>query len=142
MAGSYKGACFCGAVEIEVTGEPNAMGYCHCRSCRSWSGGPVNAFSLWPPDVVKVTKGAQNVATYAKTELSQRKFCRLCGGHLMAAHPPLGMTDVFVATIPDLPFVPQVHVNYAETVLPMRDGLTKLRDFPKEFGGSGETVPE
>ena len=60
----------------------------------------------------------------------------------MAAHPPLEMTDVFVATIPDLPFVPQVHVNYAETVLPMRDGLTKLRDFPKEFGGSGETVPE
>ena len=93
--GSYKGECFCGAVEIEVTGEPNAMGYCHCRSCRSWSGGPVNAFSLWPPDAVKVTKGAQNVATYAKTELSQRKFCRLCGGHLMAAHPPLGMTDVF-----------------------------------------------
>ena len=31
-----------------------------------------------------------------------------------------------------------MHVNYAETVLPMRDGLTKLRDFPKEFGGSGE----
>jgi hypothetical protein len=52
------------------------------------------------------------------------------------------MTDVFVATIPDLPFVPQAHVNYAETVLPMRDGLTKLRDFPKEFGGSGESVPE
>ena len=60
----------------------------------------------------------------------------------VAAHPPLGMTDVFVATIPDLPFVPQVHVNYAETVLPMRDGLTKLSDFPKEFGRSGESVPE
>ena len=26
------------------------MGYCHCRSCRSWSGGPVNAFSLWKPE--------------------------------------------------------------------------------------------
>jgi len=60
----------------------------------------------------------------------------------MAAHPPLEMIDVFAATIPDLSFVPQVHVNYAETVLPMRDGLTKLRDFPKEFGGSGESVPE
>jgi hypothetical protein len=24
----------------------------------------------------------------------------------------------------------------------MRDGLPKLKDFPKEFGGSGETVPE
>jgi hypothetical protein len=35
-----------------------------------------------------------------------------------------------------------VHVNYSETVLPMRDGLTKLRDFPKEFGGSGEVMLE
>src|SRR6476620_4390221 len=135
MAGSYKGACFCGAVEIEVTGEPNAMGYCHCRSCRSWSGGPVNAFSLWPPDAIKVMKGAENVATYAKTELSQRKFCRLCGGHPMAAHPPLEMIDVFAATIPDLPFAPQVHVNYAETVLPMRDGLTKLRASQRSLVG-------
>jgi hypothetical protein len=142
MNATYQGACFCGAVEVQVTGEPNAMGYCHCRSCRSWSGGPVNAFTLWSPDAVKVTKGAENVATYEKTELSQRKFCRACGGHLMAVHPPLKMIDVFAATIPDLAFVPQVHVNYAETVLPMHDGLTKLKDFPKEFGGSGEVVPE
>jgi hypothetical protein len=46
------------------------------------------------------------------------------------------------ATLPTLKFSPGVHVNYAETVLPMRDGLPKLKDFPKEFGGSGEAVPE
>jgi hypothetical protein len=142
MSGSYTGACFCGAVEIRVTGEPKAMGYCHCRSCRSWSGGPVNAFSLWAPDAVEVTKGAEHILTYAKTPMSQRQSCRICGGHLMAAHPPLSMTDVFAATLPDLKFVPQVHVNYAETVLPMRDGLPKLKDFPAEFGGSGEIVAE
>ena len=60
----------------------------------------------------------------------------------MTTHPPLKMIDVFAATIPDLSFVPQVHVNYAETVLPMRDGLPKLKDFPAELGGSGEAVPE
>ena len=60
----------------------------------------------------------------------------------MANHPPLGLVDVFAATLPTLKFVPGVHVNYAETVLPMRDELTKLKDFPKEFGGSGEIVPE
>ena len=70
------------------------------------------------------------------------RTCRLCGGHLMARHPPLELVDVFAATIPDLPFAPAVHVNYAETVLPMHDGLPKLRDFPAEFGGSGEVVPE
>lgn len=139
---AYNGACFCGAVEIEVTGEPAGMGYCHCRSCRSWSGGPVNAFSLWPPEAVTVTKGEEHIATFAKTEMSQRQFCKLCGGHLMTRHPPLGLVDVFAATIPDLPFRPGVHVNYAETVLPMKDGLPKMKDFPKEIGGSGEMVAE
>jgi hypothetical protein len=139
---TYKGECFCGAVALEVSGEPQAMGYCHCRSCRSWSGGPVNAFTLWPPEAVQVTKGAEHLATFQKTELSQRQFCRLCGGHVMAGHAPLSMVDVFAATLPDLSFVPEVHVNYAETVLPMRDGLPKLKDFPAEFGGSGEIVAE
>lgn len=64
------------------------------------------------------------------------------GGHIMTNHPPLGLVDVFSATLPTLDFQPAVHVNYAETVLPMKDGLPKLKDFPKEFGGSGEAVPE
>jgi len=138
----HIGNCFCGAVEVEVSGAPEAMGYCHCRSCRSWSGGPVNAFSLWKPENVKVTAGAENLASFKKTELSHRQYCGKCGGHLMTNHPPLGMVDVFAATLPTLKFAPAVHVNYSETVLPMKDGLPKLRDFPKEFGGSGEAVPE
>ena len=36
---SHIGSCFCGAVKLEVIGSPEAMGYCHCSSCRSWSGG-------------------------------------------------------------------------------------------------------
>jgi hypothetical protein len=142
MPTSHKGECFCGAVKLEVLGEPEAMGYCHCRSCRSWSGGPVNAFSLWKPENVKVTAGAENIASFKKTELSHRQYCRKCGGHLMTNHPSLGMVDVFAATLPTLKFAPAVHVNYSETVLPMKDGLRKLKDFPKEFGGSGEAVPE
>ena len=139
---THVGSCFCGAVQLSVEGEPEAMGYCHCRSCRSWSGGPVNAFSLWRPEAVTITAGDANVATYTGSPLSERKYCSKCGGHLMTNHPPLGMVDVFAATIPTLAFSPGVHVNYAETVLPMRDGLPKLKDFPAEFGGSGETVAE
>jgi hypothetical protein len=138
----HAGACFCGAVQIEVAGEPAAMGYCHCRSCRSWSGGPVNAFTLWLPEAVRITAGEQNVATFVKSPMSERQFCSQCGGHLMTRHPTLGLVDVFAATIPTAPFAPGVHVNYAETVLPMRDGLPKLRDFPSEFGGSGEVMAE
>jgi len=139
---THQGRCFCGAVELTVTGEPAAMGYCHCESCRSWSAGPVNAFTLWNPDAVKVTKGADNIGTYNKTPNSARKWCKTCGGHLFTEHPGLGLTDVYAAVIPDVEFKPGVHVNYQETKLRMKDGLTKLKDFPKEFGGSGDTVTE
>ncbi|MGO8920780.1 MAG: GFA family protein [Stellaceae bacterium] len=142
MAKTHKGACFCGAVQLEVSGQPEAMGYCHCGSCRSWSAAPVNAFSLWRPEAVRITSGAEHIATFQKTPLSQRQYCSRCGGHLMNNHPPLGMVDVYSATIPTLEFVPALHVNYAEAVLPIRDGLPKLRDFPAEFGGSGEAMPE
>ena len=142
MTQVHEVSCFCGAVKAEVQGEPKAMGYCHCSSCRTWSAGPVNAFTLWEPKAVKVTHGAEHLATFAKTPTSERKFCRKCGGHLMTNHPPLGMVDVYAALLPTLKFTPAVHVNYAETVLPMKDGLPKLKDFPAEFGGSGQMVAE
>ena len=139
---SHAGSCFCRAVKLVIRGAPEGMGYCHCSSCRSWSGGPVNAFSLWKPEAVEIEAGGEHIATFQKTPLSERKYCRKCGGHLMTNHPTLGLVDVFAATIPTLEFKPGVHVNYAETVLRMRDGLPKLKDFPAELGGSGETVAE
>lgn len=139
---THNGKCFCGAVEIEVQGDPEGMGYCHCASCRSWSAAPVNAFTLWKPQSVRVVKGGDQIGTFNKTETSARKYCKSCGGHIMTDHPPLGLIDVYAATIPTVKFTPGLHVNYAETVLPMKDGLPKLKDFPAEFGGSGDMLPE
>jgi hypothetical protein len=142
MADSYRGACFCGAVEIQVTGEPVAMGYCHCASCRHWAAAPVNAFTLWNPQSVEVVRGAEHVGEYHKSDRSYRRWCTRCGGHLLSEHPRLGLIDVYAATIPGFPFKPGVHVNYEDTVLRMRDGLPKLRDFPLEMGGSGQPLAE
>jgi hypothetical protein len=141
-AKAYSGSCFCGAVQLTVTGEPAAMGYCHCESCRHWSAGPVNAFTLWSPDTVKVARGADLIGSYSKSPQSIRKWCKACGGHLLTEHPGMGLTDVYAAIIPDLPFKPAVHVHYQETVLHIHDGVPKQKDVPKELGGSGVTLPE
>ena len=82
-AGKYRASCFCGAVDLEVTGNPAFSGYCHCRDCQAWSAAPINAFSLWKLDSVRITKGEADIATFHKTENSYRKFCKVCGGHLM-----------------------------------------------------------
>jgi hypothetical protein len=75
---TMTGSCFCGGVEVTVTGEPAAM----------------------------------------------------------------GLTDVYAAILPKLEFKPGLHVFYAETVLHIHDGLPKLKDVPKELGGSGDTLAE
>ena len=142
MSQTFNGQCFCGAVQIVVSGDAVGQGYCHCASCRSWSAGPVNAFTLWKPDQVKVVKGEQNLGEFHKTGRSHRRWCTTCGGHVMTEHPEWGLVDVFAATIPTWPFKAGVHVNYSATVLPMKDGLPKLADFPPELGGTGAAVPE
>ena len=137
-----EGSCFCGAVRFKVTGEPAAMGYCHCESCRHWSASPANAFTLWKPEALEFVQGADAVGTYNKTPGSFRKWCVKCGGHICNQHPGLGLVDVYAAVIPDLPFKPAVHVNYQETKLRILDGLPKIKDFTKEFGGSGIRLEE
>lgn len=139
---NYEGSCFCGAVRFTVRGEPEAMGYCHCESCRRWSAGPVNAFSLWQPEAVRVTHGADRITGYNRTPGSTRQWCRDCGGHVFTEHPELGLIDVYAAVLSDLPFRPDVHVHYQETVLRIPDGLPKLSDVPAELGGSGRRLPE
>jgi len=134
---AHKGQCFCGEVQFEVSGEPDAMGFCHCESCRHWSAGPVNAFSLWKPSALSIRRGADSIGTFNKTANSSRKWCKQCGGHLFTDHPAWGVVDIYAAMLPTLRFEPGVHVNYQESVLRIDDGKPKFKDLPKEMGGSG-----
>jgi hypothetical protein len=141
MAEIHTGKCYCGAIEIEASGEPLDMGYCHCGNCRRFSTAPVSIFTLWKPENVKIAKGGQSLGKFKSSEISERRYCTKCGGHVMIDHPTLGLADIRVS-LSGLVFKPTVHLNYSETVLPIKDGLPKLKDFPKEIGGSGEMLPE
>lgn len=139
---SYDGSCFCGEVQFSVSGDPVGMGYCHCESCRRWSAAPVNAFTLWKPDAVQITRGADKIGTFNKTPHSSRKWCKTCGGHIFTEHPGMGLTDVYAAVIPDFPHQAGIHVHYQESKLRVVDGLPKMKDVPREMGGSGISIPE
>ena len=139
---SHTGSCFCGEVQFKVVGAPAAMGYCHCESCRHWSAGPVNAFTLWNPQALTITHGADSVGSYNKTPISYRKWCKKCGGHLFTDHPTFGLVDIYAAMLPKFKFEPGLHVHYQETVLRIHDGKPKMKDMPAEMGGSGVALPE
>lgn len=139
---AYVGGCFCGAVELRVEGRPSAMGFCHCISCRQWSGSPVNAFTLWQPIAVTIVRGAKLIGTFARSERSVRKWCTRCGGHLFTEHPRWGLVNVHAAVLPGFPFDPQFHMNYAEHAIRLPDGLPKMKDLPTPMGGTGQTMAE
>ena len=138
----HKGQCFCGQVEVEVTGEAAVQGYCHCESCRSMSGAPIRGFTLFPADAVRITRGEGQLKGYSKTDFSDRRHCANCGGQVLINHPSIGLTDVHAETLKGFDLTPALHVNYGEKKLAIRDGLPKFKDFPAGFGGSDETIPE
>lgn len=134
--------CMCGAVALELAGEPAAQAFCHCESCRGWLGAPVHAASLWPKASVRITQGEGELGTYKRTDASHRQFCQRCGTPVLIDHPALGLVDVPAGGIRGLAYQPTVHVHYGEKVMSVKDGLPKFRDLPKDFGGSGDLLAE
>jgi len=139
---TYKAGCFCGTVELEVTGKPAFSGYCHCRDCQAWSAAPINAFSLWKSNNVRVAKGEADVGSFHKTENSYRKFCKRCGGHIMTDHPRMRLIDVYANLLQGFTHEPTLHANYASKMISVKDGLPKYADLPAELGGSGKMLPD
>ena len=140
MTEKYEGACLCGKVRLEVTGPAVTQGFCHCQSCRKWSAAPVTAYVLFPQENVKVTEGEAYLGGFGGEGKNRRIHCTQCGGGLMAEMPAAGLTDVYAPTLPGFTFAPEAHVNYAERMIDMADGLPKFKDMPAEAGGSGEMM--
>jgi hypothetical protein len=132
----------CGAVSLQLAGEPAVQAFCHCESCRGGLGATIHAATLWPAASVKITRGAEKLGTYKRTEASHRRFCTTCGTPVLVEHPAMGMIDVPAGRVNGLVHVPTVHVHYGVKVLSVKDGLPKFKDFPKDFGGSGDLLPE
>ncbi|CAA9563055.1 hypothetical protein AVDCRST_MAG81-811 [uncultured Synechococcales cyanobacterium] len=50
-------SCLCGAVKVQLMGEPITQFYCHCDDCQAMSGGAYIGISIYPLDAVAVTQG-------------------------------------------------------------------------------------
>ena len=101
----YKGECFCGSVQVEVTGEPAVMAICHCKLCRGWSAAPVTGAALWEPENFKVSKGEEFLSSYSKVQGHDRKWCNKCGGHVYVDHSTTyGKIDVYASILKDFEF--------------------------------------
>jgi hypothetical protein len=138
----YNGRCFCGAIHVEVRGDPILAGYCHCQDCRDWSNAPVTSFAMWPYDAVTITQGEENLALFGRIPETPRAWCARCGGHIGAFRdkydPP--HVSLFPHMVPAFPFAPSLHVFCREAVIDIKDDLPRYRDLPKSITTPGTMV--
>ena len=81
---THKGSCQCGAIAIEVTGEPALAAHCHCLDCQKSTGAGHLSFAFYPADKVKITGELSRYTS--KTDQGNtmsRSFCPVCGSRVL-----------------------------------------------------------
>ena len=122
------GGCHCGRVRFVATFPSRFCAHCHCASCRRAHGAAFVTWVGFPAEQVRVTAGAEFLATHESSPQTYRRFCRHCGTKLFfeSAKWP-GETHVVLAAFDDpVDRAPSVHAFYAEHA----DWLPELRSPP------------
>jgi hypothetical protein len=112
------GGCHCGAIRYEALGEALTHAPCHCTDCRRSAGAPMVAWTMYPQNAVKVTKGTPKI--YHSSENGSRHFCPDCGTGIFYTNAVTlpGIIDIQSATY-DNPnaAAPPVHIQIAERIM-------------------------
>lgn len=141
FAAKYRARCHCGAVTYEVDADPVDAKICHCRTCQTLHGAPMQWAAIFPKGNVRITNGINHLRFYNATLdqpariLPCKVSCSLCGtliadeGRKMwLAFPSLfdfgSDPDGQRSPVPDA-FKPTCHIFYRMRVMDVADGLPK-----------------
>jgi hypothetical protein len=76
---SLHGSCLCGAVRIELAGEPGRVGLCHCLDCRKKTGSVFATWAIYPAGAVNVV--GETAVHEGRNDYS-RHVCAACASPL------------------------------------------------------------
>lgn len=132
----YHARCFCGAVRYRVLADPVDAKICHCGTCRSLHGAPMQWAAIFHKRDVRFTAGESRLRFFhSETGRTQRILpckvsCALCGTpiaddgrRMWLAFPTL--FDFGNPPQVPAPFRPSCHIFYGQRVLDVNDGLPK-----------------
>lgn len=120
---AMKGSCLCGAIVYEIDQLDMPIVHCHCRSCRK-----AHAATFAPTVGVRHehfrwVQGADKVTGFQSSPGKTRKFCSVCGSHLIAQRDGHPNVLLRLATLDDAPPQhPSMHIWMSQEVPWLRDG--------------------
>jgi len=78
MAATYTGSCKCGAIRIEIQGEPGILALCHCQNCQKSTGSTYSTNAIFPKSAFTIVSGEPKVYE-AKGGSGNPVFTNFCG---------------------------------------------------------------
>lgn len=81
----YRASCFCGAVQYEVCADPVDAKICHCRTCQTLHGAPMQWAAIFHKHHVRFIAGVAHLSFYnSEQNLPERILpckvrCAKCG---------------------------------------------------------------
>ena len=128
--------CSCGAIEIQLSGQPLLQYVCHCDDCQTVYGSPFSC-SLYPAETVSV-EGGETEEFILRT--SPRIKCKNCGTYLFAEVPGHSLRGLNGDLLPEGMFSPEFHSQCGYAVTPIEDELPHYKGMPALFNGSDELM--
>ena len=131
-----SGACLCGALRYEISGQLRDAGNCHCSMCRKAHGAAYATYASVDPDRFRWVAGEQLVARYESSPGRGWIFCRTCGSTLGGIEN--GRVDsITLGTVEGDPGVrPRSHI-FVGSKAPwheITDGLPRFEEWPPGDG--------
>jgi hypothetical protein len=91
------GACACGAVRYELSGDLTKVTYCHCSKCRRWHG-HVGAYTAVERAGFRLIE-QRGLKWYTVSATVRRGFCGECGSSLLWDEDGLPRMAICAGTI-------------------------------------------
>ena len=130
-------ACNCGKVKMEITGDPVAQAYCHCKDCQKVHGAAYIGVAMFPIAQTKIVAGEPMMW---KLDRTPRATCRDCGTRMWAEPTGIGLRGVLATLLPPGMFKPMFHIQCQDAMIPVKDSLPHFKAFPAAFGGTDDKV--
>ena len=123
-----RGSCLCGTVRYEVKRLTSPVAHCHCATCRKAHASAYASTARVARAEFRWTAGEDAVRSFESSPGKIRRFCGVCGSHLVAARAAQAHVILRVATLDDDPGAgPSSHIWVSHDPAWLVDGADTSR---------------
>jgi ADP-ribosyl-[dinitrogen reductase] hydrolase len=114
---AYQGSCLCGAVRYRIDQLDSPIGHCHCATCRKAHAAEHASTAQVLREHFHWLSGAQKLSAFESSPGKLRRFCSICGTHVVAERAEQPHVILRVATLDEDPGArPSLHIWTAHKV--------------------------